>query len=73
MSGTTEKLRPDHVEVAEREGGGLSKRDVTNADQHGPSELQLAEINERKTLRKMDYRVIPMVTILYLLSFLDRG
>ena len=31
------------------------------------------DININKTLRKMDTRLIPIVTILYLLSFLDRG
>lgn len=30
-------------------------------------------INEHMVLRKMDMRLIPMLAILYLLSFLDRG
>ena len=30
-------------------------------------------IDVKKTLRQMDYRVVPIVTVLYLLSFLDRG
>ena len=37
------------------------------------NEIESIDINERKTLRKMDLRVVPFVTILYLLSFLDRG
>ena len=28
---------------------------------------------EKKIIRKMDLRIIPMVTTLYLLSFIDRG
>ncbi|KAM9929732.1 hypothetical protein OXX80_009590 [Metschnikowia pulcherrima] len=31
------------------------------------------DINEKKLLRKIDLRIIPLFTILYLLSFLDRG
>ena len=37
------------------------------------SEIESNDIDERKTLRKIDLRVVPMVTILYLLSWLDRG
>lgn len=29
--------------------------------------------SQRKIMRKMNLRIIPMVTVLYLLSFLDRG
>ncbi|KAI2629898.1 MFS general substrate transporter [Hypoxylon sp. NC1633] len=32
-----------------------------------------ADLDEKKILRKMDLRLIPMLAILYLLSFLDRG
>ncbi|OAP58669.1 hypothetical protein AYL99_07759 [Fonsecaea erecta] len=33
----------------------------------------LTETERKKLLRKMDLRLVPMVTLLYLLSFLDRG
>lgn len=32
-----------------------------------------SHIDEKKVLRKMDIRLIPMLALLYLLSFLDRG
>ncbi|KAI0378096.1 MFS general substrate transporter [Hypomontagnella monticulosa] len=32
-----------------------------------------ADLDEKKILRKMDLRLIPMLALLYLLSFLDRG
>lgn len=32
-----------------------------------------ASIDERAVLRKMDVRLIPMLAMLYLMSFLDRG
>lgn len=41
-----------------------------------PSSISLAEgsgINEKKLLRKLDYRLLPPLILLYLLSFLDRS
>lgn len=32
-----------------------------------------SDINDKKLLRRMDIRLIPLFTVLYLLSFLDRG
>lgn len=31
-----------------------------------------AHLDEKKILRKMDMRLLPMLTLLYLLSYLDR-
>ncbi|GEQ69381.1 hypothetical protein JCM33374_g3052 [Metschnikowia sp. JCM 33374] len=41
-----------------------------------PCDMQtdtFSDIDEKKLLRKMDLRIIPLFTVLYLLSFLDRG
>lgn len=41
-----------------------------------PSSSSIAEtvgINEKSLLRKLDYKLLPPLTILYLLSFLDRS
>lgn len=35
--------------------------------------VDFSMVDEQKTLRKMDVRLIPMLAVLYLLSFLDRG
>lgn len=35
--------------------------------------VDFSMVDEKKTLRKMDIRLIPMLAVLYLLSFLDRG
>ncbi|KAL6251807.1 hypothetical protein RBB50_002017 [Rhinocladiella similis] len=35
--------------------------------------VDITDVDPRKTLRKMDLRLIPMLALLYLLSFLDRG
>lgn len=34
---------------------------------------EFPNVDEAKVLRKMDVRLIPMLSILYLLAFLDRG
>lgn len=34
---------------------------------------EFANVDKVKMLRKMDLRLIPMLAVLYLLSFLDRG
>lgn len=43
--------------------------------QHGYSSgSSIAEdLNEKALLRKLDYRLLPPLTVLYLLSFLDRS
>ena len=37
-----------------------------------PFKVRFAHINERKVMTKIDLRVIPVLTLLYLLAFLDR-
>ena len=36
-------------------------------------ERHVLPVSERKVIRKMDFRVVPLVTALYILSFLDRS
>jgi hypothetical protein len=38
-----------------------------------PSDMDFSHIDESKVLRKMDVRLVPVLALLYLLSFLDRG
>lgn len=51
--------------------------DAAAKDAEGsPSSGSFAEtvnINEKALLRKLDYRLLPPLTLLYLLSFLDRS
>ncbi|KAF2869460.1 MFS transporter [Massariosphaeria phaeospora] len=56
----------------------LEKKNVEperpGASNSSDSELELAgSVNEKKLLRKLDLRLLPAVSILYLLSFLDRS
>ncbi len=57
--------------------GVLEHHEHHNHKKHDPnwdgSGVDFSHINEAKVLRKMDLRLIPMLAVLYLLSFLDRG
>lgn len=35
-------------------------------------ELEASSVNEKAVVRKIDYRLVPWLSLLYLLSFLDR-
>ena len=54
------KIRAEHADEKAR-NGELSY------------DSEFASVDHKKTLRRMDLHIIPMVTTLYLLSFLDRG
>jgi hypothetical protein len=48
----------------------------SSSDKEGRSEregLTWTDEEERKIRRKLDFRVVPLVTLLYLLCFLDRA
>jgi hypothetical protein len=52
----------------------MEKKDTGSDVEHATiEEEEFVGIDEKKILRKMDLRLIPMLTILYLLCFLDRG
>lgn len=61
---TTSEKNPD---------GKLEYYRGDGSDQQDPNVEASSKVDVKKTLRQMDYRVIPIVTVLYLLSFLDRG
>ncbi|KAI0515276.1 major facilitator superfamily domain-containing protein [Xylaria bambusicola] len=74
MSATLEK--PDVIEIDQ--AGGRTEKDVIGqidamATAPGVTYESFAHLDEKKILRKMDIRLIPMLALLYLLSFLDRG
>jgi hypothetical protein len=52
---------------------GIDRKDESP---YSPSSDSLAEavgINEKALLRKLDYKLLPPLTLLYLLSYLDRS
>jgi hypothetical protein len=44
-----------------------------HGDAYWFDQADFSHIDEKKVLRKMDLRLIPMLALLYLLSFMDRG
>ncbi|KAI1384981.1 MFS general substrate transporter [Hypoxylon trugodes] len=68
---------PSDVEHHEFNGGKESYNEIDRIDAlataAGTTLESFADLDEKKILRKMDIRLIPMLAILYLLSFLDRG
>lgn len=51
-----------------------AKLELPGASANSDSDLEIAgNVNERRLLRKLDLRLLPAVSILYLLSFLDRS
>ncbi|KAK2731985.1 hypothetical protein FQN57_003046 [Myotisia sp. PD_48] len=59
-----------HEKSSEDNGSG----DIRKIDpEFAGSDPDFGDIDEKKILRKMDLRLIPMLALLYLLSFLDRG
>ena len=63
------------ADVKEVKGAGLDP--AREKYDSPPAESTVAEdfadINEKSLLRKLDYKLLPPLTILYLLSFLDRS
>lgn len=53
-----------------------SKLEQPGASTNSDSDIEFVEsgtVNEKSLLRKLDLRLLPAVSILYLLSFLDRS
>lgn len=61
-----EKARVSEAEQIEEKGAVAPQPDVYNP------EMDVSGVDERKLLRKIDLHLIPWLSILYLLSFLDR-
>jgi hypothetical protein len=62
----------EHDEMAKASTITLEHSNPFHASSHSTLE-EASVVDEKKVLRKMDLRLIPIVTALYLLCFLDRG
>ena len=45
---------------------------VEDVEQNG-SMIEVDELTEKKLLRKLDIRIVPMICWIYLMNFMDRG
>jgi hypothetical protein len=64
---------PSHAGKAKSKKAGEVARIDKLATSPGVTAASFAHLDEKKILRKMDWHLIPMLALLYLLSFLDRG
>jgi hypothetical protein len=63
----TDFSSPNNVVVEDEKLGRFQNEDVEQTSN------TVHNLDEKKILRKMDIRLLPMLSILYLLCFLDRG
>lgn len=57
----------------EDKSGKLEPPGASTISDSDIEEVPVGEVNERRLLRKLDLRLLPAVSVLYLLSFLDRS
>lgn len=65
-------MSPDDSKVIQSTHNQSSKGTKEAAHSNG-AEPDFSHIDKKKLLRKMDWRLIPNLSLLYLLNFLDRG
>lgn len=71
MISPIETTQPDHVET--KLGDVPSDKADFDVKHDAPRHVELTVTEPKRTRRKIDPRVVPIVTIPYLSSFLDRG
>lgn len=60
-----------HTDLEDASSGDLVTVDNTHGDAHVLHELPPEE--ERRILRKVDYRLVPLLAFLYLVAYVDRS
>ncbi|KFA50658.1 hypothetical protein S40293_04908 [Stachybotrys chartarum IBT 40293] len=72
-SSTPPSEKADILEVERGNGNGIHNGQQPDPSAQTVTMESFSHLDEKKILRKMDVRLIPMLALLYLLSFLDRG
>lgn len=68
------KMGVSHNEFARRKSSVVQHVEEIDERAMVPDDVdRFAHLDKKKILRKMDMHLLPMLTALYLLSFLDRG
>jgi hypothetical protein len=74
LSSDKEKLDNEGVHSEDHEPAlGTNPAAMKHAGDSDGAEIDFSGVDKATVLRKMDYRLIPVLAVLYLLSFLDRG
>lgn len=68
------------IKDPERQVEKVEKKDSSEDEKLGTSDnnpivlaLELDEAEERRILRKVDWRLVPILSLLYLIAFIDRS
>ncbi|KAI1436534.1 MFS transporter [Xylaria sp. CBS 124048] len=69
----SETISAETEKSAEQNIHGAAERGIVVTDIHGDSLVKFDPIAEKKLRLKLDYMVVPMVSILYLFCFIDRS
>jgi hypothetical protein len=51
----------------------ITHAETVQLDHHGDALIDTSGVDEKKLMRKIDFKLIPWLCVLYLLSFLDRS
>jgi hypothetical protein len=62
----------EKVPIGQENEGVLQEKNSPSSDAGGDEEIT-SGVNESALLRKLDFKLLPAVSLLYLLSFLDRS
>ena len=73
MAVEQEKLSGIHKESPDVSASPLTDEKLTYDPEFLAANGNFSHVNAKKVLRKMDLHLIPMLALLYLLAFLDRG
>jgi len=69
--------KPTAIQNESKDDVGITTNTHHTFKNHDPNwagdDVDFSNVDEKKVLRKMDLRLLPMLALLYLLSFLDRG
>lgn len=61
------------LDIEDVSGGEKTVRDRSGDEESDDSFTNPTGINEKSLVRKLDFKLLPPLTLLYLLSFLDRS
>lgn len=65
--------KEEAIAIGQFEFGGAKDSEKETASSNDHTTTIYDEVESKRILRKVDMRLLPCLTLLYLLSFLDRG
>ena len=63
----------EQKEVVHADSGFDTKGDITSSPEIEAAYVDLPEAEAKRILRKVDFRLVPVLSLLYLVAFIDRS